>query len=59
MVETRPPPQAPAPTVGAVVLSPAEEEDDDVVLMHRCDDALYVIDKVWEVMVFIIIIILN
>jgi hypothetical protein len=27
--------------------------------MHRCDNALHVIDKVWEVMVDVIIIILN
>jgi hypothetical protein len=28
-------------------------------LMHRCDDASHVIDKEWEVMVDVIIIILN
>jgi hypothetical protein len=28
MLETRPPPQAPAPAVGAVVFSPAEDDDD-------------------------------
>jgi hypothetical protein len=27
--------------------------------MHRCDDASHVIDKVWEVMVDVVIIILN
>jgi hypothetical protein len=28
-------------------------------LMHHCDEALHVIDKVWEVMVDVIIIILD
>jgi hypothetical protein len=29
VLETRPPPQAPAPATGAVVFSPMEEDDDD------------------------------
>ena len=51
VLEARPPPPTPAPSHSPM--------DDVTMFMHRCDDASHVIDKVWEVMVDVVIIILN
>jgi hypothetical protein len=59
ILEARPPPPTLALAAGAVLLCPMDDDDDSSDVMHRCDDASHVIDKVWEVMVDVVIIILN
>jgi hypothetical protein len=54
VLEVCPPPPTPAPAH-----SPMDDDDDDDDVYARYDNASRVIDKVWEVMVDVVIIILN